>query len=96
MKNQVLFSSKDKNKKLECRLLQVLFGALRVKVFVSKVNSDRKEFALLGANFFLLELTPILKGFVIQGSKQEVTKAQKLFAFVKIAEEQWLIQAARL
>ena len=31
MKNQVLFSSKDKSKRLRCRLLQFLFGALRVK-----------------------------------------------------------------
>ena len=31
MKNQVLFSLKDKSKKIKCRLLQVLFGALRVK-----------------------------------------------------------------
>ena len=30
MKNQALFSSKDKRKKLKCRLLQFLFGALRV------------------------------------------------------------------
>ena len=33
MKNQVLFSSKDKSKKLKCRLLQFLFGAFRVKFF---------------------------------------------------------------
>ena len=31
MKNQALFSSKDKSKKLKCRLLQVLFGTLRIK-----------------------------------------------------------------
>ena len=31
MKNQALFSSKDISKKLKCRLLQSLFGALRVK-----------------------------------------------------------------
>ena len=31
MKNQALFSSKDKSKKLKCRLLQFLFGALRLK-----------------------------------------------------------------
>ena len=31
MKNQVLFSSKDKSKKLKCRLLQFLLGALKVK-----------------------------------------------------------------
>ena len=32
MKNQALFSSKDKSKKLKCCLLQFLFGALRVNV----------------------------------------------------------------
>ena len=30
MKNQAFFSSKDESKKLKCRLLQFLFGALRV------------------------------------------------------------------
>ena len=34
MKNQALFSSKDKSKKLKCCLLQFLFGALRVKSFM--------------------------------------------------------------
>ena len=29
MKNQAFFSLKDKSKKLKCRLLQFLFGALR-------------------------------------------------------------------
>ena len=33
MKNQVLFSSKDKSKNLKCRLLQFLCGTLRVKLF---------------------------------------------------------------
>ena len=31
MKKQALFSLKDKSKKLKCRLLQFLLGALRVK-----------------------------------------------------------------
>ena len=31
MKHQALFPSKDKSKKIKCRLLQFLFGALRVK-----------------------------------------------------------------
>ena len=30
MKDQALCSSKDESKKLKCRLLQFLFGALRV------------------------------------------------------------------
>ena len=33
MKNQASFSSKDKSKKLKCRLLQLLFIALRVNTF---------------------------------------------------------------
>ena len=41
MKNQVLFSFKDKSKKIKCRLLQFLFGALRVKnVFLSSFSSN--------------------------------------------------------
>ena len=31
MKNQALFSSKDKSKKIKCCLLQFMFAALRVK-----------------------------------------------------------------
>ena len=38
MKNQALFSSKDKSKKLKCRLLQFMFGALRVN---SSLNFER-------------------------------------------------------
>ena len=38
MKNQALFSSKDKSKKLKCRLLQFLFGALGVKAPKTKLG----------------------------------------------------------
>ena len=34
MKNQALFSSKDKSKKLKCCLLQFLFGVLRVNIYL--------------------------------------------------------------
>ena len=40
MKNQALFSSNDKNKKLNSRLLQFLFGALRVNKNLGK-NLER-------------------------------------------------------
>ena len=33
MKNQALFSSKDKSKNLRCRLLQFLFGPASVAIF---------------------------------------------------------------
>ena len=36
MKNQALFSSKDKSKKLKCHLLQFLFGILRVKLGIKE------------------------------------------------------------
>ena len=39
MKNQALFSSKDKSKRLKCRLLQFLFSALRVKLNFTACNS---------------------------------------------------------
>ena len=42
MKNQALFSSKDISKKLKCRLLQFLFGALRVKIFPTKKGGKSK------------------------------------------------------
>ena len=35
MKNQALFSLKDKSEKLKCRLLHFLFGALRVNMVSS-------------------------------------------------------------
>ena len=41
MKKQALFSWKDKSKKLKCRLLQFLFGALRVKELEKAPIFDR-------------------------------------------------------
>ena len=40
MKNQALFSSKDESKKLKCRLLQFLFGDLRVK-YINATKTTR-------------------------------------------------------
>ena len=42
MKNQAIFSSQDKSKKLKCRLLQVLFGALRL-ITAEKGNITKKS-----------------------------------------------------
>ena len=42
MKNQALFSSKDKSKKLKCRLLPFLLGALRVKLFLDFISLGKK------------------------------------------------------
>ena len=39
MQNQALFPLKDKSKKLKCRLLQFLFGALRVKTVNTALES---------------------------------------------------------
>ena len=40
MKNQALFSLKDKSKKLKCELLQFLFGALRLTVCLNNYLSE--------------------------------------------------------
>ena len=47
MKNQALFSSKDKGKKLKCGLLQFLFGALRINSLTTKMQTTK----FLSANF---------------------------------------------
>ena len=40
MKNQALFCSKDKSKKIKCRLLQFLFGTLRVNLCKKKKDGN--------------------------------------------------------
>ena len=57
MKNQALFSSKDKSKKLKCRLLQFLFGALRVNngVFWGKMTISSLTFMFLCLPHQILE-----------------------------------------
>ena len=51
MINQALFSSKDKSEKLKCRLLQFLFGALRVEkktsLYQIKTVSLQKDIQLV-------------------------------------------------
>ena len=66
MKNKALFSSKDKSKKIKCRLLQFLFGNLRVK-----------EFAVLEAKSSLSGL--ILFFSMIWQSRAANRKSQKLY-----------------
>ena len=44
MKNQALLSSKDKSKKVKCRLLQSLFGALRVKSLKNSKSATARMF----------------------------------------------------
>ena len=58
MKNQALFSSKVKSKKLKCCLLQFLFGALRARPTLSHLlNNQAQE----SKHCFLIKLSPLLK-----------------------------------
>ena len=52
MKNQALFSSKGKSKTLKCRLLQFLFGALRVKRFGFEYPSCFSDIVTKGDKYF--------------------------------------------
>ena len=58
MKNQVLFSSKDKTKKLKHCLLQFFFGALRVNKQVDFQRNQLYDFCLPSRRDQLL--TPVL------------------------------------
>ena len=52
IKNQALFSSKDKSKKSKCRLLQFLFGSFRVKTESTEIISSCPQmFPLIGRGF---------------------------------------------
>ena len=57
MKNQALFSSKDKSKKLKCRLLQFLFAALWVneKGLLVAIHDLHRHCAL--QIFFFIQVT---------------------------------------
>ena len=52
MKDQALFSSKGKTKKLKCRLLQVLFGALRVKKYIDAQMTKYSVMNIAGKSVF--------------------------------------------
>ena len=64
MKNQALFSSENKSKKLKCRLLQFLFGALRIKVVLSQG----------------IVVGPLLFSLYITGITENIDSALRLFA----------------
>ena len=51
MKFQALFSSKDKSKKLKSRLLQFLYGALRVNKCMSIFEDMRGAIKILWSSF---------------------------------------------
>ena len=59
MENQAIFSSKDKSKKLKCRLLQFLYGALRAnpaEIIALRTNAVLFVISLgraLGVVFFI-------------------------------------------
>ena len=59
MKSQALFSSKYKSKKLKCRLLQFLFGALMVKKLTRKISNPVDSAYLISGVF----LTILLYGY---------------------------------
>ena len=47
MKNQALFSSKDKSEKLKSCLLQFLFGALRVNLCFFVRALDKRKYLMI-------------------------------------------------
>ena len=77
MKNQALFSLKDTSKKLKCRLLQFLFGALRVKLFARVTHTEiHKIVTLIKKIKNSMSLTkavkPVLRGHAREDQKVAV------------------------
>ena len=52
MKNQALFSLKDKCKKVKCHLLQILYGALRVNTYFAVSDLILRHFFLTFIYYF--------------------------------------------
>ena len=50
MNHQAVFSSKDILKKLKCRLLQFLFGALQVKWSRFKIRVNAEKIHIIGSD----------------------------------------------
>ena len=57
MKSQALYSLKDKSKKLECHLLQFLYGTLKVKIslilYAKMMHFLQKNKRNLSSTYFL-------------------------------------------
>ena len=60
MKNQTLFSSKDKSKKLKCLLLQFLFGSLGVKAGCKEKGKSRCFPSLLQLDLDVIDVNILL------------------------------------
>ena len=79
MKNQVLFSSKDKSKRLKCRLLQFLFGALRVKKLKPELygaRSGRMALSVMNISDFFHVFQTIL-GFLSRSTSLRTFKSKE-------------------
>ena len=78
MKNQALFSSKHKSQKLKCRLLQFLFGTLRVKAFSLSMVS------LTFVSKRPLTVPKRLSSFV---SKRPLTVPKRLSSYIMLVKQ---------
>ena len=68
MKNQALFSLKGKSKKIKCRLLQFLFGALRVNFQIS-TNPKRQTLAVIVYQYKGCQLSSQIKIYDLKRSR---------------------------
>ena len=66
LKHQVSFSSKDKNKKLKCRLLQFVLGTLRVKPVDWSI-------LIIWISLFLVKLEILVDVFVFTAFSVEIS-----------------------
>ena len=75
MKNQALFSSKDKSKKLKYRLRQFLYGALRINF--EKFHYAKARFFLHFFFFFYIHTYSILPSYSDSYFRFSISSQQK-------------------
>ena len=80
MKNQAFLSSKDKCKKLKCRLLQFLFGALSVIAFFRTFN-QRKLLKSISGNICIGEKGQYICTEVINDEKVDTQSGEATLVF---------------
>ena len=72
MKHQALFPLKDKSKKAKCRLLQFLFGTLRVKAVTHNNNySNKDQLGTLKISQFKWRLKEVISTYFFFGGKRK-------------------------
>ena len=94
MKNQAVFSLKDKSKKLKCHLLQFWFGTLRVKVWLRREAKipNAQRFSLGTGHALLCLSSSSIVGTPKNINFPFVLNGKLMFLGVLLLKHNWVFQ----